>query len=228
MWADERIAQWERDFAAHIQTMNARRRRQANSNRTSGSGRTSTDWTPTSVPRAYLGSWCGPRPDQQVLRRARGHRLYAQYHLIAFRCLWRGESCGLRWTDVDLANGTAAIRWQITQIGVDTFEGKPKSEAGEATVSLDSITVKELRAHKARQNAERLAAGDRWTETGYAFTTPTSQPVDPNDVTEQFEQLSMETGLPPIRLHDSVPWGGSGWARSRFHGSVEGAAEVRT
>ncbi|WP_116022268.1 tyrosine-type recombinase/integrase [Thermomonospora umbrina] len=24
----------------------------------------------------------------------------------------------------------------------------------------------------------------------------------PNDVTEQFEQLSMEAGLPPIRLHD--------------------------
>ncbi|URM96419.1 site-specific integrase [Actinomadura madurae] len=203
VWTDERIAQWERDFAAHIQTMNARRRRQAKlePHKRIGENINRLD--------AYIGA---PRPSRvmvwtpaltnKFLRRARGHRLYAQYHLIAFRGLRRGESCGLCWTDVDLANGTAAIRWQIIQIGVDTFEGKPESEAGEATISLDSATVKELRAHKARQNAERLAAGDRWTETGHVFTTPTGHPVDPNDVTEQFEQLSMEAGLPPIRLHD--------------------------
>jgi integrase len=95
-----------------------------------------------------------------------------------------------------------ALRGQITQIGPDTFEGKPKSEAGEATISLDSTTIKELRAHKTRQNTERLAAGDAWTETGFVFTTPTGQPVNPNDVTDQFERLSMEAGLPPIRLHD--------------------------
>jgi integrase len=34
------------------------------------------------------------------------------------------------------------------------------------------------------------------------FTTPLGQPVSPNQVTEQSEQLSMEAGLPPIRLHD--------------------------
>ncbi|WP_242891142.1 tyrosine-type recombinase/integrase [Actinomadura litoris] len=203
VWTDERIAQWERDFAAHIQTMNARRRQQAKlePHKRIGENINRLD--------AYIGA---PRPSRvmvwtpaltnKFLNRARRHRLYAQYHLIAFRGLRRGESCGLRWTDIDLANGTATIRWQITQIGVDTYEGKPKSEAGEATISLDSATIKEMRAHKARQNAERLAAGDRWTETGFVFTTPTGQPVKPNNVTEQFEQLSMEAGLPPIRLHD--------------------------
>ncbi|TMR05690.1 site-specific integrase [Actinomadura soli] len=143
-----------------------------------------------------------PALTKRFLDRARRHRLYAQYHLIAFRGLRRGESCGLRWADLDLTQGTAAIWWQITQIGTDTFEDKPKTAAGEATISLDSATIKELRAHKARQNTERLAAGDAWTETGYVFTTPTGEPVDPNDVTEQFEQLSMEAGLPPVRLHD--------------------------
>ncbi|GAA1892148.1 tyrosine-type recombinase/integrase [Actinomadura bangladeshensis] len=84
----------------------------------------------------------------------------------------------------------------------DTFEGKPKTDAGEATITLDKTTIKELRAHKARQNTERLTAGAAWTETGFVFTTPTGGPVDPNEVTEQFEQLSMEAGLPPVRLHD--------------------------
>ncbi|WP_067459753.1 site-specific integrase [Actinomadura macra] len=203
MWTPERITAWESDFAAHTETMNARRKHQAalEPHKRIGEKINRLD--------AYIGA---PRPSpvmvwtptltKQFLDRARGHRLYAQYHLIAFRGLRRGESCGLRWSDLDLKNGVAAIRWQITQIGTDTFEGKPKSDAGEATISLDTTTVKELRAHRARQNTERLAAGATWIETGYVFTTPTGQPVNPADVTEQFEQLSMEAGLPPIRLHD--------------------------
>lgn len=203
VWTDERIAEWAQAFAQHTETMNARRRRQAQlePHKRIGDRINRLD--------AYIGA---PRPSKvmvwtpaltkQFLQRARGHRLYAQFHLIACRGLRRGESCGLRWSDLDLRGGTAAIRWQITQIGPDTFEGKPKSDAGEATISLDSTTIKELRAHKTRQNTERLAAGDAWTETGFVFTTPTGQPVDPNDVTDQFERLSMEAGLPPIRLHD--------------------------
>src|SRR5690606_29631999 len=85
--------------------------------------------------------------------------------------------------------------------GSEPFGGKPKSEAGEATISLDASTVNVLRAHKARQHAERLAAGDAWTETGFVFTNELGQPVVPNEATDQFERLSMEAGPPPIRLH---------------------------
>lgn len=203
VWTEERIAQWETDFAAHTVKMNARRKRQSQlePHKRIGEKINRLD--------AYIGA---PRPSRvmvwtpaltkRFLDRARRHRSYAQFHLIAFRGLRRGESCGLRWADLDLAQGTATIRWQITQIGADTFEDKPKTAAGEATISLDTATIKELRAHRARQNTERLAAGDAWTETGFVFTTPTGQPVDPNDITEQFEQLSMEAGPPPIRLHD--------------------------
>jgi integrase len=158
---------------------------------------------------AYVGA---PRPSKvmvwtpaltkQFLQRAEPHRWYALYYLIAFRGLRRGEACGLRWSDVDLDEGTVTVRWQLTQIGPTIFQGKPKSDAGEATISIDTSTVKVLRGHKARQNTERLAAGDAWTETGFVFTTATGAPVVPNEVTDQFEQLSMEAGLPPIRLHD--------------------------
>ncbi|OLT26669.1 hypothetical protein BJF79_43250 [Actinomadura sp. CNU-125] len=203
VWTDERIIQWERDFAAHIQRMNARRKHQARlePHKRIGENINRLD--------AYAGA---PRPSKvmvwtpaltkRFLDRARHHRLYPLYHLIAFRGLRRGEACGLRWADVDLASGTATIRWQITQIGHETFQGKPKTEAGEARIDLDSHTIKELRAHRARQNAERLEAGGTWTETGFVFTTPAGGPVEPNEVTEQFLQLSMEAGLPPIRLHD--------------------------
>ncbi|WP_285497858.1 site-specific integrase, partial [Actinomadura sp. NBRC 104425] len=137
VWTDERIAAWEKDFAAHIEKMNARRKRQSRlePHKRIGERINRLD--------AYIGA---PRPSKvmvwtpaltkRFLDRARGHRLYAQYHLIAFRGLRRGESCGLRWSDLDLDNGTVTIRWQITQIGSETFEGKPKTEAGEATICL--------------------------------------------------------------------------------------------
>ncbi|MFC9973839.1 tyrosine-type recombinase/integrase [Spirillospora sp. NPDC127200] len=203
VWSDERISQWRRDFADHITAMNARRKRdsQLQPHKRIGTHVNRLD--------AYVGA---PRPStvmvwtpaltRHFLNRAQRHRLYPMYYLIAFRGLRRGEACGLRWSDVDLNNHTLTIRWQITQIGSETFTGKPKTEAGEATISIDTSTVKVLRAHKARQNADRLAAGDAWTETGLVFTTDTGQPVTPNQVTEQFEQLSMEADLPPIRLHD--------------------------
>lgn len=131
VWTEERIARWERDFADHITKMNAGRRRQAElePDKRIGNQINRLD--------AYIGA---PRPSRvmvwtpaltkRFLNRTGGHRLHAQYYLIAFRGLRRGESCGLRWTDLDLKNKTAAIAWQITQIGPEIFEGKPRPRLG--------------------------------------------------------------------------------------------------
>ncbi|WP_433236075.1 hypothetical protein [Actinomadura nitritigenes] len=93
-----------------------------------------------------------PEQTRTFLDRARGHRLYELYHLIAFRGLRRSEACGLRWADVDLDAGMIRVRWQITQIGGTAPQGRPKSEAGERQVTFDKHTIKELAAHRAQQN----------------------------------------------------------------------------
>ncbi|MCP2343709.1 tyrosine-type recombinase/integrase [Actinomadura rupiterrae] len=203
VWTPERIAQWRTDLDTHIATMSARRKRLWKDTPSQGHGHNLNRID------AYVGA---PRPSKvmvwtpaltkQFLERAELHRWYALYYLIAFRGLRRGEACGLRWTDVDLDVGTVTIRWQIIQIGPEIFEGQPKSDAGEATISLDTSTVTVLRTHRAKQNAERLAAGDTWHDTGLVFTDELGRSIRPNEVTDQFERLAMETGLPPIRLHD--------------------------
>ena len=53
-----------------------------------------------------------------------------------------------------------------------------------------------------RQDKEKEAAGDAWTETGFEFTSPDGTPLHPAAVTDIFEQLAYLAGLPPIRLHD--------------------------
>ncbi|MEU5885194.1 site-specific integrase [Spirillospora sp. NPDC047279] len=178
VWTPDRSAEWRRAYAAHVATME--RRRQQLSQREPGN----RHGTRINRLDAYIGA---PRPSPVMvwtpdqtwtfLERARRHRLFTLYYLIAFRGLRRGEACGLRRPDLDLDEGTVSVRWQITQLGGSTDQGRPKSEAGERQVSLDNETVNVLRAHRTKQ-------------------------THPAYVTEQFELLAMEAGLPPIRLHD--------------------------
>ena len=143
-----------------------------------------------------------PAQTAVFLRQARRHRLYALYHLIAFRGLRRGEACGLRRQDTDLHTAVTSIRWQITQLGWETSHGAPKSDAGERQIALDARTVDVLRAHRRRQDQERGAAGGQWAGSEFEFTTESGEPLHPAFVTSLFEQLSYLAGLPPIRLHD--------------------------
>ncbi|MCU1592174.1 MAG: phage integrase [Frankiales bacterium] len=116
-------------------------------------------------------------------------RLYALWHLIAFRGLRRGEAATLAWADVDLDGGTARI-------------AGTKSDTSRRTITLDSGTVLELRAHRARQLQERLEWGTAWTDSGRVFTREDGTPVDRNAVSDRFDRLVGQADMPPIRLHD--------------------------
>lgn len=143
-------------------------------------------------------------PDQlgAFLDHAVGDRLYALYHLIAMRGLRRGETAGIRWTEVDLVNGLATINTQLVQQGREYYEDTPKSEAGERTIALDPDTVAALREHRRHQLEERMAWGAAWTDSGRVFTREDGVELHPETLTDKFQQLRNKAGLPPIRLHD--------------------------
>jgi integrase len=61
------------------------------------------------------GRWTsGPGCPPWTAWRRRLVPLHALWRLIATRGLRRGEGCGLRRPDTDLAARTIAVRWQIT------------------------------------------------------------------------------------------------------------------
>jgi hypothetical protein len=127
--------------------------------------------------------------------------LYALFHLVALRGLRRGEAAGLRWSDLDLDAATLTVTGQLQQFGGRMVAGPPKSDAGRRVIALDKTTIAALREHRLRQQAERAAAGTRWAETGYVFTTPAGGPVGPDRVTRLFRGLVAGSGLPPVTLH---------------------------
>jgi integrase len=164
-------------------------------------------WTPAMTDlwqregrRPAVGVWTAEQT-AQFLGHVRSHRLYALFHLVALRGLRRGEAAGLRWADLDLDAGTLTVSGQLQQLSGRLVTGAPKTEAGRRVVALDRTTIAALRAHQARQQAERAAAGAGWAETGYVFTTPAGKPVAPDRLTRLFRRLVAESGLPPVTLH---------------------------
>lgn len=60
-----------------------------------------------------------------------------------------------------------------------------------------------LRAHKARQNEERLRAGELYEDWGLVFATDTGTPLEPSNIDRRsFKPLLRAAGLPDIRFHD--------------------------
>jgi integrase len=190
VWTDARVRAWQEGFDARLAPARA------------AGGRVSPLDIWVSCPRPSPVMVWTPAQATVFLQAARRHRLHALWRLITTRGLRRGEGCGLRRTDTDLAANLASIRWQITQLGWDPVQGAPKSDAGERTVALDNDTVTEIRAWRHEQDKEKEAAGDAWTDSGFEFTDELGSPLHPAAVTDMFQLIAYLTGLPPVRLHD--------------------------
>lgn len=60
-----------------------------------------------------------------------------------------------------------------------------------------------LKAHREHQEHERATACDLWHETGYVFTTPTGQPLNPRTDYTEWKRLLAKAEVPERRLHDA-------------------------
>lgn len=151
----------------------------------------------------------------KFLDHAYQHRLYALFHLIAFRGLRRGEACGAKWEFLDVEERTLAVEKQLVQIGWDFEEGDPKTEASDGVTALDTGTVAVLKEHRARQNAERLQWGEDWQNTGRIFTHEDGSELHPAWVSEQFSILAYKAGVPADPIARPPPLRGDAGVRGR-------------
>jgi integrase len=121
--------------------------------------------------------------------------------LIVQTGMRRGEALGTRWSDIDLTKG----RLQVRQ-AVEIFDGRPhittpKTKAALRTITLFPESVAALKAHKARQNAERLAAGEAWQDLDLAFATPTGGPLHPRNVLHALKDIQRAANGLPRKNH---------------------------
>lgn len=146
------------------------------------------------------------------LEATRDDRLNRLWRLMVDRGLRRGEACGLRWEDVDLAEvtfpdsrsspGRISIRRALIASGSRLDVSETKTKRGRRVVPLSADTVAVLKQQAAQQAQDAHDWGAAWTETGYVFTQENGQPLNPDRITKLFTDAEKTVPVPRIRLHD--------------------------
>lgn len=147
-------------------------------------------WTAKEV-RAFLASLSGKRLHAPVM--------------LALMGLRPAETCGLRWSeDVDLDAETISIANTRTLVfvegvGAQVVEKAPKSEGGKRTLPLPPQVTAALKAFKALQAKEKLAAGEGYTSSGYVLVDELGVPRKTDWLRHNIYRLMTEAGVRKVR-----------------------------
>jgi integrase len=136
------------------------------------------------------------------LTAARADPLYPVFVLLAYYGLRRGEALGLRWIDIDRDSRVIRIANQVQRAGGQLAQRPVKTAAGRRTLPLIDLLAAVLDDQHDRQARQRMAAGERWNESGLVVTTATGNPVEPRNLARTFARISASEGLPAIKLHE--------------------------
>ena len=142
-----------------------------------------------------------PAQVRALLDAAQGTRNEALYVVALHTGLRQGELLGLRWADVDLDAGKLSVRraLKIADPGLDF--GPPKNKASRRSVRLNKTATAALRAHRARQNQERIAART-WRDTDLVFPNRIGGPIDPTNLyNREYKPLLKRVGLERFTFH---------------------------
>lgn len=153
-----------------------------------------TPWTPDEV-RTFLSAIADDR-------------LYAPM-LLSLIGMRPEEVCGLRWApDVDLEGQAMTIANARTLVwtadrGGQVVEKAPKTDAGNRTLPLPVPLVAALRAFRATQAAERLAAGEAYTPSGYVLVDELGAAFKTDQLRRAAYRLMKSAGVRKVRLYDA-------------------------
>lgn len=123
--------------------------------------------------------------------------------LLALRTgMRRGEIFALRWADVDLTRCVAQVTRSLQQTKSGLSFKEPKSAKGRRQLALSPETVTALKAHKARQAAQRLLLGGGYAEGDLVCARFDGTPVRPNTFSGAFKSYVARRGFTTMRFHD--------------------------
>ena len=156
---------------------------------------------PPRAPRPEIKVWSAAQL-QIFLREAAGDRNYDLWLFYILTGVRRGEALAMRWSDVDLVAGTAAVRRSVVPVDHRLAFGEPKTGRGRRLIGLDQRLVRVLADRRRRHEEDRRLAGVTHDDADLVFARPNGSPLHPERVSRWFSKLVRTTGAPPIRLHD--------------------------
>jgi integrase len=156
---------------------------------------------PPRIPRREVRP-LSPEEARTFLAAIAGERLEALYLVALGAGLRQGEILGLRWSDVDLDEGTIRVHQALQRVEGRFALVEPKSSTSRRIVALPAIVCAGLLAHRERQTHEGQgrAVPDEFADL--VFTTTVGTPIDGISVTRRFQRILKAAGLPHQRFHD--------------------------
>jgi len=123
-------------------------------------------------------------------------RLEALFVVAITLGLRPGELRALTWDHVDLANGVIHV-WRSTR-----RNGDVKTEKSKRSLALPKRAIAALKAHRKRQAAERLAAGERWQENNLVFCHEDGRQFTKEALNHRFSKITRRAGLGHWHPHE--------------------------
>ncbi len=124
-------------------------------------------------------------------------RLAALFVLAITLGMRPGELRALRWDHIDLDQGIIHV-WRSTRRDGDT-----KTPKSRRSLIMPKRAIQALRAHKKRQAAERLAAGEAWQDHGLLFCNEDGRPYTRDALNWRFAKVTKLAGIGHWHAHEA-------------------------
>ncbi|MEU4898596.1 tyrosine-type recombinase/integrase [Streptomyces sp. NPDC021722] len=126
-----------------------------------------------------------------------GDQMADLFELLLATGMRRGESLGLRWSDVHLAERMLLVGWSLTAVNNShLYLGHLQTKASRNWVSLAPRVVAALERHAALARAGQPKGTPL---EGLVFCRPDGSPLRPQGVLVELRRRTAELGLPRIR-----------------------------
>ena len=133
-----------------------------------------------------------PAEIERFLARAREEGYYELFLLELSTGMRRGEILGLKWTDLNLADGSLRISRQVVTAGNELIVQQPKTKSSIRTILLPPYMVEVLAKMKEKKTCD------------WMFPSPVKEgePRNPTSLLHRFKLILQRSGCKDIRFHD--------------------------
>jgi integrase len=142
---------------------------------------------------------------RQLLDYTRTQEQFAHIAIVlAFYCgMRRGETLGLRWSDVDFDRGQLSVVQTLSRIqkGGLVFQ-EPKTKSGRRLIDVPSIAMDELRKHRMFQLKYKMQYGEAFHDQDLVCSNSNGSPFDPRNLIRCYDRAIQRSGVKKIRFHD--------------------------
>jgi integrase len=140
------------------------------------------------------------------------HRNRALFILVLGTGLRIGEVVALKWSDIDFQASELNVQRTFKRVAklnnidkeenrTEIIEQLPKTKYSERTIPIPSSIIKELKAHKKRQNEEKIKAGEVYINNDLVFPNELGEPTDTRNLSRSYERALNRAGIAHKKFH---------------------------